>query len=91
MLCCDIPEGALYYGEIRRRQRVAFTPELRLQVQELLEQMHELYQRGYTPKVRPSKFCNACSLKELCLPKLLRGSSAKAYLERVVREQCDDC
>ena len=21
MLCCDIPEGALYYGEIRRRER----------------------------------------------------------------------
>lgn len=29
MLCCDIPEGALYYGEIRRRERVSFTPELR--------------------------------------------------------------
>ena len=29
MLCCDIPEGALYYGEIRRRERVSFTLELR--------------------------------------------------------------
>lgn len=25
MLCCDIPEGALYYGEIRRRVPVSFT------------------------------------------------------------------
>ena len=86
MLGCDIPEGALYYGEIRRRQRVAFTPELRLQVQELLEQMHELYQRGYTPKVRPSKFCNACSLKELCLPKLMKNRSVSAYLKSAMED-----
>ena len=86
MLCCDIPEGALYYGEIRRRQRVAFTPELRLQVQELLEQMHELYQRGYTPKVRPSKSCNACSLKELCLPKLMKNRSVSAYLKSAMED-----
>ena len=43
MLCCDIPEGALYYGEIRRRERVSFTPELRAGVRELLAEMHELY------------------------------------------------
>ena len=29
MLCCDIPEGALFYGEPRRREPVAFTEELR--------------------------------------------------------------
>lgn len=29
MLLCEIPEGSLYYGETRRRQVVAFTPELR--------------------------------------------------------------
>ena len=32
MLCCDIPEGALFYGEIRRRAVVPFTEELRAQV-----------------------------------------------------------
>ena len=26
MLCCDIPKGALYFGEMRRRVEVAFTP-----------------------------------------------------------------
>ena len=29
MLCCEIPRGALYYGEPRRRTEVDFTPELR--------------------------------------------------------------
>ncbi|MGM9647308.1 MAG: CRISPR-associated protein Cas4 [Eubacteriales bacterium] len=81
MLCCSIPEGALYYGEIRRRVTVPFTEELRTQVRLMLSQMHDLYERGYTPKVQPSKSCNACSLKELCLPKLMKNRSVDAYLK----------
>lgn len=81
MLCCDIPEGALFYGEIRRRAVVPFTEELRAQVRQLLAQMHDLYHRGYTPKVKPSKSCNACSLKEICLPKLMKSRSVAAYLK----------
>ena len=65
MLCCTVPEGALYYGEPRRRTVVSFTPELRGQVRDSLSEMHELYRRRYTPKVKPSKACNACSLKDI--------------------------
>lgn len=87
MLCCDIPEGALYYGEIRRRERVAFSRELRDQVKALLEQMHELYRRGYTPRVKPTKACNACSLKELCLPRLMKSRSVSDYLKAAMEEK----
>lgn len=80
MLCCEIPKGALYYGETRRRTEVEFTSELRQEVQALLKQMHALYARGHTPKVKPTKGCNACSLKELCLPKLMKNKSVSAYL-----------
>lgn len=80
MLCCEIPEGALFYGETRRREAVAFTPELRGLVQTMLEEMHKLYARQYTPKVKPSKSCNACSLRELCLSKLSRKKSVTEYL-----------
>ena len=57
-----------------------FTPALRQEVRELLNEMHELYRRGYTPKVKPTKACNACSLKELCLPKLMRQKPVQRYL-----------
>jgi len=80
MLCCTIPEGALYYGEPRRRSIVVLTPELRGRVREDLTEMHELYQRRCTPKVRPSKSCSACSLKKLCLPKLMRNRKVSDYL-----------
>ena len=72
MLCCAIQEGALFYGETRRRLSVSFTPELREQVKKSLAEMHVLYKKRHTPKVKPSKSCNACSLKEVCVPKLLK-------------------
>lgn len=86
MLCCTIPEGALYYGETRHRIIVAFTDTLRDTVKSCLSEMHQLYTRGYTPKVKPTKSCNACSLKELCLPALMRGKSASHYLESAWKE-----
>ncbi len=86
MLCCDIPEGALYYGEIRRREKVPFTEPLRQEVKTALEEMHRLYQRRYTPKVKPSKSCNACSLKELCLPKLMKKKTVEKYLRDHLEE-----
>lgn len=86
MLCCDIPCGALYFGETRRRVEVNFTPELRQEVQDCLREMHALFQRGYTPRVKPTKACNACSLKELCLPKLMRTGSVKTYLRKSLEE-----
>lgn len=86
MLCCRVEEGALYYGEPRRRSSVRFTPELREQVRSCLREMHELYHRHYTPKVKPSKACNACSLKELCLPRLMRGRSVSEYLARAMED-----
>lgn len=86
MLCCEIPEGALYYGEIRRREKVIFTEDLRQEVKSALEEMRQLYQRGYTPKVRPSKSCNVCSLKDLCLPKLMKKKSVGKYLREHLEE-----
>lgn len=86
MLCCDIPEGALYYGEPHRRTQVLLTPELRGRVRDSLAEMHELYRRRYTPKVKPSRTCNACSLKELCLPKLMNRKKVTDYLDGAMEE-----
>ena len=86
MLCCDIPEGAIFYGEIRRREVVDLDEELRGKVRSLLEQMHDLYRRSHTPKVKPTRGCNACSLKELCLPKLVKKRSVMDYLRKSLEE-----
>lgn len=87
MLCCTIPKGALFYGETRRRVVVPFCDDLRQQVSTMSEEMHQFHRRGYTPKVKLTKGCNACSLKELCLPALMRGRNAGAYLREAMEDE----
>ena len=86
MLACSIPYGALYYGETRRREVVEFTDELRSKVEGYLTEMHDCFKRGYTPRVKPGKGCNACSLAEYCLPKMLRRQRVADYLNQALRE-----
>lgn len=81
MLSCNITDGALFYGETRRRLAIEFTVELRKIVADGTTEMHNLFRRGYTPKVKPNKSCNACSMKELCLPTLMKNLSVNKYLE----------
>ena len=75
MLCCNIPFGYLFYGETRRREPVEINLDLRREVKHIFQEMHQYYDRKYTPKVKYSKSCNACSLKEICLPKLGKAVS----------------
>lgn len=86
MLVTDIPEGAVYYGETRRRQKVALTADLRQQVCRLLEEMHSIFSRGYTPKAKITKACRSCSLVELCQPTLFKQPPASEYVKHMLEE-----
>ena len=86
MLCCPVPQGALFYGETHRREIVECSEPLRNQVRTLLAEMHEYYRRGCTPKVKRSKSCNACSLQELCVPGLFSNPDVSAYLRSSLEE-----
>lgn len=86
MLCCPVPLGALFYGEKRRRELVKLDEGLRGEVKRCLAEMHSLAQRGFTPKVKPSRSCSACSLKEICMPELLSGENASEYVSAALEE-----
>ena len=86
MLSCTIAEGAVFYGEIKRRERIEFTDELKEQVRTMFSEMHQYFDRKYTPTVKWSKSCNACSLKDICLPKLGKAASVKEYIKSAIGE-----
>lgn len=89
MFCTSIEEGALYYGETKHREKVAVTKELREQVQNYFSEMHQLFDQRYTPQVKWSKSCNACSLKEICMPKLGKAPSVKEYIKKTLAEEAE--
>lgn len=81
MLVCHIPKGYLFYGETKRRLEIEFNEELRNELSEILNQMHELFKKRYTPKVKTGKHCRACSIKDICLPKLCNAKKVSDYIE----------
>lgn len=87
MFSTTIEEGAIFYGETRRREEVIFTKELREEVEKMLKEMHQYYERGYTPKVRKNKTCNSCSLKDICIPNLEKTSSVSNYIAKSLEEE----
>ena len=87
MFSTRVAQGAIFYGETRRREQIEITEELREEVIHMLAEMHQYYARKCTPKVKPSKACNACSLKDICLPKLNKTISVKTYIEQRLEEE----
>ena len=85
MLCCTVPIGYLYYGKTKRRSKVEIDTQLREKTIVMLTEMHQLYRTQHTPKVRRTKACNACSLKQLCLPVLCGTQSAVAYMQAMLK------
>lgn len=85
-----VPEGALFYGETKRRVAVPFDPELRRLTEETAAALKALFASGRTPSAdyRASR-CRSCSLIELCRPKL-GGRSALAFRAQAVGAALDD-
>jgi len=83
MLETDIGQGALFYGQTRRRKDVVFSDDLRKRVELLAARLHTLVIAGITPAPEPGPKCENCSLQPICLPH--RPSSAAAYLRRAIR------
>lgn len=72
-----VPEGALYYASTRRRVGVPFDAELRQLTEQVARDFAALMVSGITPPAQyRTERCNACSLIELCRPKLARTSAA---------------
>ncbi len=80
MLGCDVPVGFLFYGETKAREHVEFGAELRAAVVSTADEMHALYRRRHTPKVKPFSACRSCSLSDLCLPRAVNRISVADYL-----------
>jgi len=89
MFGCRVEEGALFYGQTRRRQTVVFDAALRQLTLETIQATREMIRAGQTPTANYlAKRCDACSLIELCQPKLLgKGRGVEAWLREQIAEE----
>jgi CRISPR-associated exonuclease Cas4 len=86
MFGTHVPEGALFYGETRRRSVVAMDGELRALTLRIATETRAMLAAGATPApVYEARRCESCSLFDACRPKSLdHPRSASRWLERMV-------
>jgi CRISPR-associated exonuclease Cas4 len=79
-----VPEGALFYGETKRRVTVPFDAELRLLTEETIARLRDIFATRQTPKaIYRADRCRACSLIDLCRPKTM-AKSARGWRDRTL-------
>jgi CRISPR-associated exonuclease Cas4 len=64
----EVPQGALFYGQTRRRQVVAFDAELRALTAATAAAARANIAAGHTPPPVKTPACRRCSLEQLCQP-----------------------
>lgn len=68
MFGVPVPEGALFYGVVRRRTRVTFDAELRALTARVAAEARAVIAAGRTPAPVLMPGCKSCSLQDACQP-----------------------
>ncbi|MFD2170965.1 CRISPR-associated protein Cas4 [Tumebacillus lipolyticus] len=79
MFQTNIETGAIYHISSKARREVPFTASLRLQVEQVVQQIREWSQREELPPAVNDKRCTHCSLQDACLPHLTDGKRTKNW------------
>ncbi len=82
-----ILKGAFFYAEIRQRVEVTFDDRLRTIVRYCAEKMHELFASRQLPPITSGKYCEKCSLKDICMPQTAMCSNVSHYLKKHLYEE----
>lgn len=80
MLSINVPQGALFYGKIKRREDVIFDSILREKTALTAMEARVLIERGITPQAEYSSKCDQCSILNFCLPK--KAKQIHSYLAK---------
>jgi CRISPR-associated exonuclease Cas4 len=70
-----VTQGAIYYHGSRRRKEVVFDARLRQQVEDAVTAIRQMLASDKLPPVVNDARCRHCSLKDSCLPKVIRERS----------------
>ena len=82
-----IARGAFFYAEIKQRIEVEITDTLREIVRLCADEMHQIFKSGVLPHITQGKYCNRCSLNNICMPEVSNCTRVSYYLEKYLYEE----
>lgn len=76
----------IYYADVRRRFDVSFEPSLAAELTDILGEMRRHIARGEVPPVRKKQNCSGCSMKDMCMPQVMKGRKAQSVRAAIMKE-----
>lgn len=80
-----VASGSLWYGKTRHRLAVVFDEELRVKTLATIDSVRTMLQSGQTPLPIYDKRCKACSLVDICEPKVFGKDKSVGYVAGLFR------
>lgn len=81
MLGTKIPQGAFFYGKIRRRNIIEIDNELRMETKSIISAVREIVSTKKIPTADYSPKCRNCSLQDICQPKAMNKKKLELYMK----------
>lgn len=78
-----VASGSLWYGKTRHRLAVVFDDELRVKTLATIDSVRTILQSGQTPLPIYDKRCKACSLMDICEPKVFGKDKSVGYVAEI--------
>ena len=79
----SVQEGAIWYWQVRRRESVQIDELLRANTVRVIREAKEIFDAGRTPPPVNDRRCRACSLVDLCNPRMFYKDFSGAYVRQM--------
>lgn len=87
-------DGYIYYSDVRNRVLLPLNEkyfEYAEKLKFILAEMRAHVERGKIPKIRKDQKCSGCSMKDMCMPKIMKKTNVRQEIEKIERsEKCED-
>lgn len=84
MLDVSVTEGAIWYWQVRKREKVCLDDKLREMTVEIIVKAKKVWQASKMPApIKNKAKCRGCSLVDVCQPDALRNDRSEKYIEEL--------
>lgn len=84
MLNVSVTEGAIWYWQVRKREKVGLDRKLRKITIEMIDRAKRVWRSNKMPApVKDKAKCRGCSLVDICQPEVLRNDRSEEYIEEL--------
>ena len=76
----------IYYADVKRRFSISFDSSFYPELAEILSEMRRCISRGEVPSIKKKQNCSGCSMKDMCMPQVMKSKQFQTVKDAVMIE-----